>query len=59
MTPILIQELAEHSMGNLRAMMFMANDLPAAGDKIGQRQLDENLFFDVYRGIAMKKRIGK
>jgi len=59
MTPILIQALAEHSMGNLRAMMFMANDLLAAAAETGQRQLNENLFFDVYRGVAKKKRIGK
>ena len=42
MTPILIQALAEHSMGNLRAMMFMANDLLATAAETGQRQLDEN-----------------
>jgi len=59
MTPILIQALAEHSMGNLRAMMFMANDLLATAAETGQRQLDENLFFDVYRGVAKKKRTGK
>lgn len=59
MTSILIQALAEHSMGNLRAMMFMANDLLATAAETGQRQLDENLFFDVYRGIAKKKRTGK
>jgi len=59
MTPVLIQALAEHSMGNLRAMMFMANDLLATAAETGHRQLDENLFFDVYRGVAKKKRTGK
>ena len=59
MTPRLIQSLAEHSMGNLRAMMLMANDLLATAAENEQRQLDENLFFDVYRAFAKKKRPGK
>jgi len=59
MTPILIQSLAEHSMGNLRAMMLMANELLAAASEKEQRQLDENLFFDVYRNATKKKRTGK
>jgi general secretion pathway protein A len=59
MTPRLIQALAEHSMGNLRAMMLMANDLLATAAESEQRQLDENLFFEIYRGVAKKKRAGK
>ncbi len=35
-------------MGNLRALMFMANNLLAADAENGQCQLDKSLFFDVY-----------
>ena len=59
MTTALIQSLAEHSMGNLRAMMIMGNDLLSNASEMDYRQLDENLFFDVYKGIAKKKRTGK
>jgi type II secretory pathway predicted ATPase ExeA len=56
LTAGLIQTLAEHSMGNLRAMMLMANDLLETAAETGQRQLDENLFFEVYRSFSKKKR---
>jgi len=59
MTEVLIQSLAEHSMGNLRAMMLMANDLLVAAAENEQRQLDENLFFELYRSFSKKKRSGK
>ena len=59
MTPGLIQSLAEHAMGNLRAMMLMANELLANSSEKEQRQLDENLFFEVYRNATKKKRSGK
>ena len=59
MTATLIQTIAEHSMGNLRAMVFMANELLAAAAEKEQRQLDENLFFDIYRTSSKKKRTEK
>lgn len=59
MTPGLIQALAEHAMGNLRAMMLMANELLATASEKELRQLDENLFFEVYRGATKKKRMVK
>jgi general secretion pathway protein A len=59
MTSHLIQSLAEHSMGNIRAMMLMANELLATAAESEQRQLDENLFFEVFRGVSKKKRSGK
>lgn len=59
MTPTLIQAIAEHAMGNLRAMVFMANELLSAASEKEQRQLDENLFFDIYRTSTKKKRTEK
>jgi type II secretory pathway predicted ATPase ExeA len=59
MTPTLIQAIAEHAMGNLRAMVFMAKELLAAASEKEQRQLDENLFFDIYRTSTKKKRTEK
>jgi len=59
MTPLLIQTLAEHAMGNIRAMMLLANDLLATAAEMEIRQLDENLFFEVYQGLAKKKRVVK
>lgn len=59
MTPTLIQALAEHSMGNLRAMMMMANELLAVASEKEIRQLDENLFFNVYQDAIKKKRTAK
>jgi general secretion pathway protein A len=59
MTTLLIQTLAEHAMGNLRAMMLMANNLLASAAETEQRQLDENLFFEIYHGFLKKKRVGK
>ncbi len=46
-------------MGNLRAMVFIANELLAAASEKEQRQLDENLFFDIYRTSTKKKRTEK
>ena len=59
MTPVLIKTLSEHAMGNLRTMMMMANELLAIASEKEQRQLDENLFFDIHRNATNKKRSGK
>jgi general secretion pathway protein A len=56
MTSLLVQTLAEHAMGNLRAMMIMANELLTHASESGLRQLDENLFFDTYHSYVKKKR---
>jgi len=59
MTTGLIRSIAEHSMGNLRAMMLMANELLAYAAEKEERVLDENLFFDIYKNSAKKKNIVK
>lgn len=59
MTPMLIKSLAEHAMGNLRTMMMMATELLSIASEKEIRQLDENLFFEVYRNATNKKRAGK
>ncbi len=59
MTSLLVQTLAEHAMGNLRAMMIMANELLTHASESGLRQLDENLFFDTYNSYVKKKRAVK
>ena len=59
MTSSLIKMIAEHAMGNIRAMMLMANELLAFASEKEQRQLDENLFFEIYRNTSNKKRGGK
>jgi general secretion pathway protein A len=57
LTPGLIKTMAEHAMGNLRAMMMLGTELLAAGAQRQVRQLDEDLFFEVFRD-ALKKRKG-
>lgn len=59
LTESLIRALAEHSMGNLRAMMLMCNELLAAAAERDVRQLDEALFFEVFSAHFKKKRGGK
>ena len=59
LTDPLIKALAEHSMGNLRAMMLMCNEMLAAAAEREIRQLDETLFFDVFSVNFKKKRTGK
>jgi len=56
MTTGLVKALSEHAMGNLRAMMIMANELLNHGAESGIKQLDETLFFDIYHSYNKKKR---
>jgi general secretion pathway protein A len=56
LTPGLIRTLAEHAMGNLRAMMMLGHELLSAGAQRQARQLDEDLFFEVFRDALKKKR---
>jgi general secretion pathway protein A len=44
----LIDALAEHALGNYRALMTMANDLLASALQREQEQIDEKLFFEVF-----------
>jgi len=46
-TPV-IQALSEHSAGNYRTLMNMANDLLAAALRRELDQIDEKLFFEVF-----------
>lgn len=57
LTPGLIRTLAEHAMGNLRAMMMLGHELLSAGAQRQTRQLDEDLFFEVFRDALKKKRV--
>jgi type II secretory pathway predicted ATPase ExeA len=59
LTEPLIKALAEHSVGNLRAMMLMCNELLAAAAERDLRQLDETLFFEVFSANFKKRRTGK
>lgn len=59
LTEPLIKALAEHSAGNLRAMMLMCNEMLAAAVERDIRQLDETLFFDVFSANFKKRRAGK
>ena len=59
LTETLIRTLTDHSMGNLRAMMIMCNELLTAAAERDVRQLDENFFFDVFSSVFKKKRGGK
>ena len=56
MTSSLIQTLAEHSMGNIRAMMTMANELLFIACENDIRKLDENLFFEISKNTQKRKR---
>lgn len=59
MTAGTIQALAEHAMGNLRALMLMSNELLTAAAERKQRQIDEDLFMDVFKASLKKKRSNK
>ncbi|MGH7644468.1 MAG: ExeA family protein [Gemmatimonadales bacterium] len=48
MTPELITTLGEHAAGNARALMTMAGELLAEGAKREARQLDEQLYLEVF-----------
>ena len=48
MTPELITTLCEHAAGNARALMTMAGELLAEGARRESRQLDEQLYLEVF-----------
>lgn len=56
MTPQLIQTLAEHAMGNYRALTVIANELLSFALKREQLQLDEKLYFDCFSHQLPTKR---
>lgn len=58
LTPGVIRALAEQSMGNPRCMMTMAHELLSHAVMREQRQIDENMFFEVFRLGAKKKKGG-
>ena len=59
MTPLLIQTVAEHAMGNVRAMMMLGDELLTLAAERKDRLLDENLFLETIKGGIKKKRQGK
>jgi general secretion pathway protein A len=48
LTPLLIQTLCEHAVGNLRLLMNMANDLLVAACQQEREVIDEKLYFEVF-----------
>ena len=61
-TPALISDglmrtLADHSGGNYRVLATMAHELLSEAVLRDRRQLDEDLFFDVYK--ALKRTVRK
>jgi type II secretory pathway predicted ATPase ExeA len=48
MTPELVTTLCEHAAGNYRALMHLAGELLVAGTQREARQLDEQLFLEVF-----------
>jgi len=49
MTPELMHMLCEHALGNYRVLTTMADELLAVAAKREATQLDEKLFFDVFK----------
>jgi len=58
MTPELIATLADHSQGNLRALMNMGNELLSIAAEREARQIDEKLFLETYAQPAPEKAAG-
>ena len=48
LSPVLLQTLCEHAMGNLRLLLNLANDLLAAACQQEREALDEKLYFEVF-----------
>ncbi len=55
MTDGLVVTLCEHAAGNLRALMNMAGELLDAGVQQDGRALDEELYFEVFKGSTPAK----
>jgi len=56
MTPGVIKALSEQSLGNLRAMMTAGNELIAQAVQRNRTQVDEDLYFEVFRAQPKRKR---
>jgi general secretion pathway protein A len=56
MTDAVIQSAAEHSMGNLRAMMMIGNELLCQASEDNETQIDENMFFRVFKETTKKRK---
>jgi type II secretory pathway predicted ATPase ExeA len=59
MTDELVVTLCEHAAGNLRALMNMSAELLDVGLQQDGRALDEQLYFEVFSGVAPSKTTGK
>jgi hypothetical protein len=55
MTAELIAALADHSQGNLRALMNMAGELLSIAAEREVRQIDDKLFLEAYAQPAESK----
>jgi type II secretory pathway predicted ATPase ExeA len=58
MSTALMETLADHAMGNHRALMTMANELLAIGAEREVKQLDEKLYFDVFAPPTERAAVG-
>lgn len=56
MTPGLRKALVDNSMGNPRAMMHLANDILAVAAQRGEKQLTEEIFFELHKHSSKRKR---
>ena len=56
MTSGLRKALVDNSMGNPRAMMHLANDILAVAAQRGEKQLTEEIFFELHKHFGKRKR---
>lgn len=55
-TPGLRKALVDNSMGNPRAMMNLANEILGVAAQRGDKQLTEEVFFELHKNAAKRKR---
>jgi general secretion pathway protein A len=56
MTEGAIQSAAEHSMGNIRAMMHLSNELLCHASEDNETCIDENMFFKAFKDTTKKRK---
>jgi type II secretory pathway predicted ATPase ExeA len=56
MTPVLMQTVCDHAMGNYRALCTMSYELLAAASQQEKAQLDEKLYFECFPAPAPSRK---
>jgi hypothetical protein len=51
-----IQSAAEHAMGNMRAMMMIGNELLCQASEDHETEINENMFFRVFKETTKKRK---